>query len=628
MWTTNCVTCCGSWSGRTKEGFRAGPVRGNVPSVSDPTHPSGRRKALEGLDPATLMSEGLRSPEPNAGAVPRPEVPGYDLLEKLGEGGMGEVFLARQRSLDRDVALKVVRREGLAQEWFLERLDREARILARLRNPHLVTVHDFVRLADGSAAVVMELVEGGNLRDRLRSHPQGVPVDEALAVAGMAGAALGVAHAQGIVHRDIKPENLLVDGDGRIRVSDFGMALSLAPDSPRLTRTGAAAGTPGYLAPEQVAGGRVDVRTDVYALAVVLYELLTGRLPLGRFEAPRQVRPEIPEAVEAALLRALDPNPLRRPQSVSAFLEELHGRFPDGVVPGAGSGAGAESGAATVEEETAPVPDAGNRRFPPAAGADPQPARPESGPFRPFVSGESGLGRAALDPMEPAEAMRRRRSRRKMVAVLGSAVALGVLVKWLRPGRRLGVGLGDEGSVAWKAVGLPVDPAAAALSGSWSREGDAVVSGGEICLLPLMAELPPAWNLRLVVTRLGGSDSAAVFFRHPAGFGSAELDGWTAHRSGVQAIDGVTTQAAAGFGFELRAGHGHELELSVRPDGVRMSVDGRSTRIYPLTGRRLTVVPPWNWPEGATPPALALGSYRSPMRFSRIRWVAADTGSL
>ena len=538
---------------------------------------------------------------------------------------MGEVFLARQRSLDREVALKVVRRDGVAHEWFLERLEREARILARLRNPHLVTVHDFVRLADGSAAVVMELVEGGNLRDRLRAHPGGLPLADALAAVEQAGAALEAAHAQGVVHRDIKPENLLVDGDGRIRVSDFGMALSLSPDSPRLTRTGTAAGTPGYLAPEQVSGGRVDVRTDVYALGVVLYELLTGRLPLGRFEAPRRLRPETPPAVESLLLRALDPVPARRPQTVAAFLGGLRDERSDS---GTATDAAAEAEAEPTEVPAAfPEPEAGV----PVGTPPPEPPfRP--GPIRGFPGPSSepaGFPEPELPPppFDPDAAAGRERSRRRMLATLAGTVVVAAAVKWLRPGRWIRTRRPDEEAVPWRALAPAADPMAAAISGTWRTEDGALVSGPEICLIPLLAEMPPAWNLRLVVTRLGGSDSAAVFFRHPSGFGTAELDGWSSHRSGVQAVDGVTTQSTTGFNLVLEPGVDHELELSVRPEGVRMSVDGRAARIYPLAGRRLTTVAPWNWPDGAPTPALALGSYRSPMRFSRIRWIAAEIGS-
>ncbi len=509
---------------------------------------------MRGLNPAALMAQGLGSREGVPAPASRPEIPGYELLERLGEGGMGEVFLARQLSLDREVAVKLVRRELVAEEWFLERLEREARLLARLRHPHLVTVHDFLRLPDGTAAVVMELVEGGSLRDRLRADPNGLPLDEALTLIRQVAAALAAAHAEGVIHRDIKPENVLLDAAGQVRVTDFGMALSLAPGAPRLTRTGATLGTPGYLAPEQLSGAETDARTDLFALGVLLYEMLTGRLPLGSFEPPRAVRPEVPAQVEAAILRALKPNPADRPASLVAWQELLDG----------------------------------NGGRPPALEAT-----------------------AAAFP------------RRKLLFG-GLATGLGGGLAWyfLRPRNRAAT---PEDN-AWQFLEWPTDLAAATVSGSWRRDGDAVISGDGICLLALAKSLPASGELRLSFRRLGGSESVALFFRHPAGFGSAEVDGWSRHRSGVQSIDGRTTQGEDGFDFTTVPGQAHELLLELRPEEVRLRIDRRPVRIYPLQGRQLTVVRPWNWSPDATGPALALGSYQSPTRFERPQWRAGTTG--
>jgi len=539
--------------------------------VSDNPKSGGARRRLEGLDPAALMAEGLEPAGSPAGPDGFTEVPGYDLLDRLGEGGMGVVFLARQRSLDRAVAVKLVRRELLSEEWFPERLEREARLLARLRHPHLVTVHDFLRLPDGTAAVVMEWVEGGNLRDRLRAAPGEIPVETALAWVDQAGSGLAAAHAQGVVHRDVKPENLLLDADGRVRVSDFGMALSLATGPQRLTRSGVTPGTPGYLAPEQIAGGAVDCRTDLYALGVVLYEILTGSLPLGRFEPPRRIRPDVPEEMEQALLRSLDPDPDRRPSSVAEFLAGLRSRIPE--------------------------------------------PRPETRVV--------AAGNGKENPAQLPEVDRPRSRRRLLLAGVGLAAVAVTAVRWFRPPGRGPAGRVRAGDPALRPLPLPPDPARVAFAGSWRREGDSLVSGPEVCVLPLMSELPAAWNLRLSVTRLGGVDSVAVFFRHPAGLGTAELDGWSSHRSGVQSLDGDTTRSPSGFTFALEPGREHQLLLAVRPDQVLLSVDDADERVYPLAGRALSVVAPWEWTEDRTNrTALALGSYRSPMRFSRVHWTA------
>lgn len=514
---------------------------------------TGASRRLRGLDPAVLMAQGLGPKIPGVPDGSQPVVPGFVLLGRLGAGGMGEVHLARQVSLDREVAIKVVGRDRAAEEWFLERLEREARLLARLNNPHLVTVHDFIRLPDGTAAVVMELVEGGSLRDRLRASPDGLPPEEAISLAEQVGTALAAAHAEGIVHRDVKPENILVDADGRVRVSDFGMALSLTSDAPRLTATGAAAGTPGYLAPEQVEGGAVDERADVYALGVVLYEMLSGRLPLGRFEPVSRLRPGIPAGVDAAVEASLRRDPSGRPGSVLEFLSMLR--------------------------------------------------RP---------------GRASMEPP--------RVSRRTLLAGGVGLASVAAVGGWLRHGRGALGAAGTEVGRRWVAP-WPEDLGRATVSGSWRRDGEALVSGDGVCILAISDKLPPVCDLVLTLQRLGGSESAAVFFRHPSGFGSVELDGWTKHRSGLQSVDGSTTAGEDGFEFALLPGREHRLSLGIRPEGVVVGVDGQPRRRYPLLGRQLTVVSPWNWkPAAEEGPALALGSYSSPVRFSRLELAVPGAG--
>lgn len=519
--------------------------------MADAPPSSGASRRLRGLNPAALMAQGLGSRTQAKSPREFPDIPGYELIDRLGEGGMGEVFLARQLSLDREVAVKVVRRELLTEEWFLERLEREARLLARLKNPHLVTVHDFLRLPDGTAAVVMELVEGGNLRDRLRGAPSGLPMDEALAAIRQVASALAAAHDEGVVHRDIKPENILLDVEGRVHVSDFGMALSLAPGAPRLTRTGAAAGTPGYLAPEQFSGATADARVDIFALGVLLYEMLTGRLPLGSFEPLRTLRPEVPAAVDALVLRALRPDPAARPQTIAEFLALLDG---------------------TISE-------------PPAT---PQTSPPGGLSRRTWIGG--GL-----------------------VAGLTGAVAW-YFLRTPAPAKSVAA------EPPWRSLPWPEDLAKATVSGSWRRDGEDIVSGDDVCILAVSNTLSVPCRVQLAFRRLGGSESIALFFRHPAaGFGSAELDGWSAHRSGVQSIDGRTAQGEDGFVFAVTPGRDHELDLELLLGEVRLTIDRQLSRTYRLADRKLSVVAPWRWQPDLNGPALALGTYQSPMRFSRLR---------
>jgi ligand-binding sensor domain-containing protein/tRNA A-37 threonylcarbamoyl transferase component Bud32 len=202
----------------------------------------------------------------------------YRLVALLGEGGMGTVFAAHDEKLQREVALKVIRAEMLSDAEARFRLEREARTLARIQHPSVIGLFDSGELEGGAAYLVMELLSGRDLAHLLRQHGPGTPAQVAT-VLRHAGAALGAAHRAGVVHRDIKPANIFLvpeAGGFRSKVVDFGLAKSSRSEV-SLTQTGALLGTPGYMAPEQVEGGEVDARTDVYSLAAVAFEALTGR---------------------------------------------------------------------------------------------------------------------------------------------------------------------------------------------------------------------------------------------------------------------------------------------------------------------------------------------------------------
>ncbi|MFO0947884.1 MAG: protein kinase [Planctomycetota bacterium] len=247
--------------------------------------------------------------------IPR-DLPHLDLLKVLGHGGMGKVVLARQRELDRLVAVKFVRKEGAQIPEFAQRFAREARALAKLSHPNIVTVYDFGEV-NGFFYLVMEFVAGSNLRTVIQSgrvHPS-----TALAMVSQICEALQFAHDEGVVHRDIKPENILVDRRGRIKVADFGIAKILdASTSDKLsTQSGLVVGTPAYMAPEQLERPKdVDHRADIYSLGVVFYELLTGELPLGVFPPPSRAS-GLTEKVDEVVLRALEKEPDRRYQRAS-----------------------------------------------------------------------------------------------------------------------------------------------------------------------------------------------------------------------------------------------------------------------------------------------------------------------
>jgi len=242
------------------------------------------------------------------------ELPEFELGECIGRGGMGAVFRARQRNLDRPVAIKVLLPPAAEGDGWAERFRREAQALARLQHPGIVTVHDYGQSGE-LLWLVMELVEGTNLRTLLdEGH---LKPSEALAIVPPVCEALQFAHDRGIVHRDIKPENVLLDLDGRVKLVDFGLAKLTAADPHHLTRSDQAMGTPRYMAPEQLERPlEVDHRADIFSLGVVFYEMLTGQVPAGVVEPPsRKVGSDV--RLDEVVLRALQREPAQRYQSAA-----------------------------------------------------------------------------------------------------------------------------------------------------------------------------------------------------------------------------------------------------------------------------------------------------------------------
>lgn len=254
--------------------------------------------------------------------------PQLEVIELIGSGGMGAVYKARQKELDRIVALKILP-PGIGHDApFADRFTREAKALAKLNHSNVVTLYEFGR-ANGLFFFLMEFVDGVNLRQLLNAGR--VSSREALAIVPQICDALQYAHDQGIVHRDIKPENILLDRKGRVKVADFGLArlIGLKPDvsasgsgeaisaSATLTEAGKIMGTPQYMAPEQTEKPtEVDHRVDIYSLGVVFYEMLTGELPLGKF-APPSRRVQVDVRLDEVVLHALEKEPERRYQQAS-----------------------------------------------------------------------------------------------------------------------------------------------------------------------------------------------------------------------------------------------------------------------------------------------------------------------
>ncbi len=280
----------------------------------------------------------------------------YEVTAQIGEGGMGQVYRARDTSLDRDVALKVLPEAFTSDPDRLARFEREAKVLASLNHPNIGAIYGLEETADGARALVLELIEGPTLAELLeRPKPEarslkpdepglGLPLDEAIRIARQIAEALEEAHEQGVIHRDLKPANIKVKPDGTVKVLDFGLAKALQPEatsdpsqsmSPTVSLTAAATqmgmiiGTAAYMSPEQARGKPVDKRADVWAFGVVLYEMLAGTRPFQgedisltlasvmKSEVDVRALPDsVPSAIRTLLERCLKKDPKQRMRDI------------------------------------------------------------------------------------------------------------------------------------------------------------------------------------------------------------------------------------------------------------------------------------------------------------------------
>src|SRR6185295_16988011 len=257
----------------------------------------------------------------------------YRVIKRLGSGGMADVYLVEDQDLGRQVALKLLYRHLAEDVQFVERFRREASSAAGLQHPNIVSIFDRGEW-NGTYYIAMEYVEGHTLKEVIRERGP-APPEAASDILLQILRAARFAHQRGVVHRDLKPQNVLIDGDGRVQVADFGIARAGASD---MTETGSIMGTAQYLSPEQAQGRPVDARSDLYSIGIVLYEMLTGRVPFDAESPvtvalkqvsespipPREIDPSIPPALEGVVLRALEKDPAQRFADADEFIEALH----------------------------------------------------------------------------------------------------------------------------------------------------------------------------------------------------------------------------------------------------------------------------------------------------------------
>ncbi len=306
--------------------------------------PSQDEESLHPMAAEQLLMRALNSTNPGGEDWIPPEASELDevigdryrIIAMLGHGGMGAVYKARDTRLDRTVAIKILPEELARNPVILSRFEREAKSLAALDHPNIVKIHDYGFTTGGSPFFVMEFVKGDDIQS-LRNRGT-LDLRTALTMVSQVCDAIAYAHERKIIHRDIKPANVIVDERGRTKVADFGLAKLLETDTrphhqPDLTITGQVMGTPVYMAPEQESGAPVDHRTDIYALGVMLYNLLTGTPPRGAWSLPSELAP-VDARLDQIVLRALQEKPEARYQSAAEFREDI-----DSVISDSGGSA-------------------------------------------------------------------------------------------------------------------------------------------------------------------------------------------------------------------------------------------------------------------------------------------------
>jgi hypothetical protein len=570
-------------------------------------------------------------------------IPGLRVNALAGVGGMSAVYRAEQSRLGRTVAVKILPTSSAPDPEARERFQREARILSGLNHPHILHIHDFGAMSDGTLYLVTEWADGGDLSKLIGglAHPPA----QVLKWVEQIAEALDTAHARGVVHRDLKPANVLVLEDGRLTLSDFGLAHAVGGGfTAGLTAAGAVFGTFEYMAPEQMeSADQVTAAADIYALGVMTYQMLTGRVPRGAYARPSRIS-KVPAEVDAFLDSAMATDPARRPKSGAEFAKlfahacraPVRRRQRRLAVLGVtlvalalvwarseiirserdAAAAAARSAAVVAElrllearrERAEAVAAAESARQAKAEaeaaaaravrGDDPDPVTVETPP------GDMTPETAPTPTADPVP-----------TTDTGSAQTTSdAPAATVQPAEEKA----DLPAVPWTWVLPDVKPASDALAGEWKMVRGELVSGEERCALALPVRLAINYDVAIEFTRNGGENSIAVFVPTLSGVGAFEIDAWDLGIAGLQLIDGQDMRRTNRF-FPARLlnGEKHRLILEVRGSRVTASWDGEPRMAWSLVDQKLRIPALWQLrPEIG----LGIGSWRSPTTFHRIAY--------
>ncbi len=512
-----------------------------------------------------LLAQGLADASPY-GEVAAPDLQGYRIERKLGQGGMGSVYLAVDTALERRVALKIFD-TGNMEPASLERFQQESRMMAKIDHPNVVGI--FGVISDGDEAgsplcLVLEYVPGGDLADRM-SAPGKISTGEVVRIAMDVCDGLSAIHSQGIIHRDLKPANILLTEGGRAKVADLGIAVDGVSET--LTMTGSYLGSMAYVSPEQMTGNRreVDARADIWALGVVLFQLLTGETPQASLEADPMKG--IPREFRGILGKCLARNPKERFSSAAEVKDRL-AKVKLGAGPRWKVYAGLAAGLVLSSAIFMAFRNEGN---PDLAAED------------------AGEVREVIGKMpEPAVADD------KFPADEGLEIDLiGLLVNPVDADA--GAWLVDEGA-------LRCDAAEGAACVSFPVDERSVLGG--------------SYDVSVNFTRETGGNSLAVFLPTAVGTVTFDLDGWNNGSSGIQNLDGQNLkQHSQVFTFGITNGRPYQLLIQVRPDVIRIHIDGSLVHTCVIEGRKGSVIELWGFPRKH---GFSVGAWASRMTFRRL----------
>jgi beta-lactam-binding protein with PASTA domain/predicted Ser/Thr protein kinase len=472
----------------------------------------------------------------------------YRLLQRIGSGGMADVWLAEDAHLQRRVALKVLHRRFAQDREFVERFRREAESAAGLQHPNIVAVFDRGDV-EGTYYIAMQLLEGRSLKELI---DQGLTPEQAVGLIRQVLEAAGFAHRHGVVHRDLKPQNVIVDDEGVATVTDFGIARAGASE---ITQAGSVMGTPHYLSPEQAQGQAVTAVSDLYSIGVMLYEALAGRVPFEADSAvaiamkqvshtpqrPSSLNPKVSPALDAVVMRALEKDPGQRFQSADAFIAALDAALRDPAAAAGGTAA------------FAPLP-------PPIVG-------PED-------------AAAAADPEEE-----RKRRRNRWLLLAAAAVLIGAL---------LGFALTRDTTTDVPGVtGNQLNVAIALLEQNGFKVGDVQRVQRQVAVNTVLEQDPPAGKSSLDCAFLGFFCSKPkVGLTVSAGPGSAEVPGGL---SGLSQEDATAKLKEAGFEAQVEKVNSDRVEtglvISSDPSGGKTATRGSTVVLTVSKGQKLATVP-------------------------------------